>query len=271
MSGLDAPSIQGRPTLEAYNELQLAYDHYNAALFDGQLPQCLITMQRQANCMGYFSRKRFVRSDGQTTDEIALNPEMLASNPITETLQTLVHEMVHLWQYHYGKPGRRGYHNREWGLKMEAIGLMPSSTGKPGGAKTGERMADYPIIGGPFLEATRKLLTSDFRISWHDRYPARRAVQMQQDPETQQMVAAIEMELGAPIQSDMDAVKQVQLAVAQEDPPRPRVSTRSKYRCPGNCKQQLWGKPNLKVICGLCSQAFDEVPELGGQESSAPK
>lgn len=251
----------GRPTLEAYSELQQAYDHYNVALFEDQLPQCLITMQRQANCMGYFSRKRFVRVDGQTTDEIALNPENLASHPITETLQTLVHEMVHLWQYHFGKPGRRGYHNREWSKKMESVGLMPTNTGKPGGRKTGEKMSDYPIIGGPFLEATRRLLTSDFTISWHDRFPARRAMQIQEDPETQQMIAAIEMELGTSITSNLEAVKEVQFAVSQEEPAPPRAPVRSKYRCAGECRSQVWGKPGLKLICGVCSVQFDEVGE----------
>jgi hypothetical protein len=29
------------PTLEAYGELQTAYDHYNRALFQDQLPACL--------------------------------------------------------------------------------------------------------------------------------------------------------------------------------------------------------------------------------------
>lgn len=50
--------------------------------------------------------------------------------------------MTHLWQYHFGKPGRRGYHNKEWANKMESIGLMPSSTGQPGGDKTGDKMAE---------------------------------------------------------------------------------------------------------------------------------
>lgn len=252
---------QGRPTLEAYAELQEAYDHYNDALFAAELPQCLITMQRKANCMGYFSRKRFVRVDGATTDEIALNPENLASYPITETLQTLVHEMVHLWQCHFGKPGRRGYHNLEWSKKMEAVGLMPTSTGKPGGRKTGERVSDYPIPGGPFMEATRRLLAADFTVSWHDRYPSKRAKQLQEDPEVQHMVAAIEMELGTPIQSNLAAVQMAQAAVAMVEPERPRAAARSKYRCMGECRSQVWGKPGLKLICGTCSLSFNEVAE----------
>jgi hypothetical protein len=87
------------PTTISAAEFQLAYDHFNAKLFDAQLPQCLITLQRTSNCMGYFSHKRFV-SDQGTTDEIAMNPEFFAGNPMQETLQTQVHEMTHLWQYH---------------------------------------------------------------------------------------------------------------------------------------------------------------------------
>ncbi|MBM5564638.1 SprT-like domain-containing protein, partial [Klebsiella quasipneumoniae] len=89
----------------------------------------------------------FVSRDGGTTDEIAMNPAYFAVCPPEEIMQTLVHEMAHLWQHHFGKPGRRGYHNKEWAERMEEIGLMPSSTGKPGGAKTGDKMADYIIEG----------------------------------------------------------------------------------------------------------------------------
>lgn len=35
-----------RATERAYAELQQAYDFYNQRLFDGQLPDCLITFQR---------------------------------------------------------------------------------------------------------------------------------------------------------------------------------------------------------------------------------
>jgi len=136
-----------QPTIASAHEFQTAYDHYNVVLFNSQLPQCLITLQRVTNCLGYFSSKKFVAEAG-VTDEIAMNPEFFTGNPIIQTLQTLVHEMVHLWQYHFGKPSRRTYHNIEWANKMESVGLMPSSTGTAGGARTGQNMSDYPIIGG---------------------------------------------------------------------------------------------------------------------------
>lgn len=106
-----------------------------------------------------------------------MNPAYFAVCPPEEVMQTLVHEMVHLWQYHFGKPGRRGYHNKEWANKMESIGLMPSSTGQPGGKRTGDKMADYIIEGSVFDNLCQNLLTGDFRISWADKFPARERLQ----------------------------------------------------------------------------------------------
>ena len=48
------------PTAQAYAELQAAFDHYNRELFGGELPPCLITMQREKRTYGYFSSERFV-------------------------------------------------------------------------------------------------------------------------------------------------------------------------------------------------------------------
>lgn len=216
------------PTVQAYAELQAAFDHYNARLFDGRLPFCLITMQREARTYGYFSSQRFVhRHDKSTTDEIAINPAFFAVVPLLEVLQTLVHEMAHAWQFHFGKPGRRGYHNKEWADKMEAIGLMPSNTGKPGGARTGEKMADYAIAGGLFMQATDELLSKEFSVSWLDRFPPAHHVDG-----TPAVVSDDGDELGEMVEAGT----------------RNR-SNRVKYRCP-ICETQVWGKPALRILCG---------------------
>ena len=154
-------------TRREYTAFEQAYDFFNQALFNGELPPCLITLQRKGRTMGYFSGGRFkARSGPGQTDEIALNPDHFTGQPDLEVLDTLVHEMCHLWQHHYGKPSRSGYHNREWAAKMEEVGLMPSSTGKPGGKKSGQRVSDYPIKGGKFLIAAEKLLGTGFRLNW---------------------------------------------------------------------------------------------------------
>src|SRR5262249_14968218 len=136
-----APMI-ATPTRRTYTSLDAAYDYFNRKLFAGQLPPCLITMQRHKGAYGYFSGQRFASLDDpkEVTDEIALNPATFGSRTPPEILSTLVHEMVHLWQHHFGKPSRRTYHNKEWAAKMKAVGLVPSDSGEPGGKETGQHM-----------------------------------------------------------------------------------------------------------------------------------
>lgn len=107
-----------RATERAYNELQQAFDFYNQRLFNGELPDCLITFQRGKNTMGYFSFRRFVAADGsgKMIDEIALNPEYFPAYPLIEVMQTLVHEQCHMWQFHFGNPSRKTYHNAQWAV-----------------------------------------------------------------------------------------------------------------------------------------------------------
>ena len=98
-----------------------------------------------------------------------MNPIHFKSRGITEAMQTLVHEMCHLWQAHFGKPSRGRYHNAEWATKMDAVGLTPSNTGQPGGKRTGQHMADYPTPGGPFLRERAELQAIGFKVSYYDR------------------------------------------------------------------------------------------------------
>lgn len=229
-----------QPTPEAYAELQQAFEHFNADLFDGELRDCLITLQRERRTYGYFSSQRFVHRSGEQTDEIAMNPSYFGIRSIRETLSTLVHEMVHAWQFHHGKPGRRGYHNREWAARMEAVGLMPSDTGEPGGRKVGERMTHYIVAGGPFDVACAELLTREFRLSWLDRFPPERP-----RPPSPAVGGG---DAGAAGEDDDDGED---LGSLVELPPEVPVnrSNRIKYRC-GHCAAQVWGKPGLVILCG---------------------
>lgn len=245
-----------QPTNETYSELQTAYDHFNSELFGEKLPRCLITLQREKNTPGYFSAARFANKSGQVTDEIALNPSYFGVTPLIEIMQTLVHEMVHLWQHHFGNPGRGRYHNEEWASMMERIGLMPSSTGQPGGKRTGDCMADYPIVGGNFLEACRSLLTLDFKLSWYDRFPSYSvaysgaqsySATIEDMPEEATSIVASEPESQIVIQKDECTKPEA----------TPAKQTRQKYSC--GCGNNIWGKPNLKVVCCECNNLFKVV------------
>ena len=229
-----------RPTAELYRELQTAYDHFNVELFDNCLPPCIITLQRKKSTMGYFSANRFTNHDGKKVDEIAMNPAYFALREMTECMQTLVHEMAHLWQHHFGNPGRGRYHNEEWSLKMQAIGLVPSSTGRPGGKTTGDHMSDYVFEGGPFDLSCQRLFTQQFRISWLDRFPVSIGNYAHT---THQLVEETTIALSE------DEVKDMDIQIVVDNPTTAKGTV--KYSCP-LCTLNVWGKPNLSLGCLAC-------------------
>ena len=159
------------PTNDQMDALTRAYDHYNKELFGGRLTTCMVTMQRHRQAYGFYAPEGFRQreltsgSRRKTTDEIAINPDTM-NRPVDEVLSTLVHEMVHLWQEHEGKPGRGRYHNKQWADKMEEVGLIPSHTGMPGGRRTGDRMTHYIAAGGGFSVSTKRLLDSGWKLEW---------------------------------------------------------------------------------------------------------
>lgn len=81
------------PTKRTYDSLTQAYDYFNATLFGGQRPPCLITMQRHKGAYGYFSGGRFADAINPTeiTDEIAFNPAHFSTRSAA-VLSTLAHE-----------------------------------------------------------------------------------------------------------------------------------------------------------------------------------
>jgi len=149
------------PTRETYTVLQDAYDHFNKEIFGNELPQCLITLSAEMRrAYGYYRHHPFkgTKKKDQVVDEIALNPFTFAGRTDREIFSTLVHEMVHLWQHHFGELETKTAHDKEWAAKMEEIGLMPSSTGAPGGKRTGRRVSHYIIEDGQFDLAEVKFL-----------------------------------------------------------------------------------------------------------------
>ena len=139
------------PTHQTYDVLDAALAHFNHDLLGGILPGCLVTLQRQTKTLGYFSPGKFaaINGDARRVDEIALNPAYFRTSPPRDVLSTLVHEMVHAWQHHFGKAPRPGYHNAEWAAAMHSIGLQPYSNNDPD-KETGYSVDHRIVEGGPF-------------------------------------------------------------------------------------------------------------------------
>ena len=155
-------------TAQEYNNLAHAFAHFNKELFNGELPDCLITLKRdQPKRLGHYqSMVVRNRTDHRATDEISLNLVSFPSRSDIEILSTLVHEMVHLWQEHLADAPRKAYHDKQWGRKMKEIGLYPSSTSAPGGKETGQQMSHYIIPDHLFDTACQALLASGYKLNW---------------------------------------------------------------------------------------------------------
>jgi hypothetical protein len=149
-----------------YGGLQMAYDHFNAALFDGRLVDAFIVYQRRAHSRGHFSPDRFAgRTAVGGRHELSLNPDHFIGRSDEAITSTLVHEMVHCWQEQHGTAPTRGYHDREWAAKMKAVGLQPSNSGGIGGKETGQQMSHYVMPGGLFADAFAALAATGWKLN----------------------------------------------------------------------------------------------------------
>jgi predicted SprT family Zn-dependent metalloprotease len=146
------------PTIAQYSAYQGAWEWFNQELFGGDLKPCHLNLRGHRGSMGFFSPCGWSKRTGgnEVIHEIAMNPAFLSLS-LKEVMSTLVHEMCHQWRYEQGSPPRKGYHDLAWVEMMQEVGLIPSDTGKPGGAKTGQKMDHYIDPQGKFVKAVKKM------------------------------------------------------------------------------------------------------------------
>jgi len=205
--------MKPKPNVEQNESYLLAFDHFNTALFNGELPRPMLTLTRTNKISaGYTAVHAWVDEEGNGINEIQLNANHMrgSERSVIDMMGTLIHEMAHHWQIVFGTPTRSGYHNREWTEKAKSLGLTPKDvkTGKETGQSIDTSLVDH----GPAENAIRNM-PEDAYFPWEA------------------------------IPGNFDR---------QSQPGRPRRSAnRSKYTCP-NCKTKAWAKPGITIICGEC-------------------
>lgn len=132
----------------AVSQLEHVYNSLNADFFDGELPTPIITVQSKPGTMGHCSvAKVWQRPDGHTY-ELNVAAEVL-NYPIEETLDTMIHEMVHLYCRENGiKEVSRGgaYHNGKFKAEAERRGLECYQTGRYGwNTRPSDRLVEYAL------------------------------------------------------------------------------------------------------------------------------
>lgn len=251
-----------KPSIIAYKELQQAYDFFNENLFNNELPNLLITLQRGKYTFGYFSPERFTGKS--TISELALNPDYFGERSLADTLSTLAHEMCHVWQHYVSiRKCRKGYHDRVWGQKMESIGLMPSNTGLQGGKKTGQQMTHYIMKDGLFEQVVYKLLHNGFEISWYDKYS-----KYITSPISKVNYDILINWINQTPKDNVDLINKLTKTVNSNSIHmlndndtiiiKPMLKgtgngNREKFSCP-QCGLNAWAKPSAYLICGSCNK-----------------
>lgn len=247
-TSLSNPVVNIAPTVGFYADLQRAFDFFNETLFDGKLPPCLITLRSSNHAYGYHHTKRFVSPNGEFLDELGLHPGFFTVRPVEEVLATLVHEMVHHWQGHFGSKTRSNPHNKEWGQKMKHIGLIPSNTELPGGKTTGRTMSHYIEPKGRFIEVCRELVNSGFKLQWLDRHAPRNEANFEVRKQKLKE-AGLEVEV-SPAPSTELPIQPNGESLVVPPPPKKEV-TRVRYVCE-KCNVKAWAQPETSILCGTC-------------------
>jgi hypothetical protein len=233
-------------TTVQFKTLDDLYKFYNGELFGGGLSDCIVNMSRHNSTFGFFAARRWKNEEAgekKIIHEISLNPDYL-DRPDLEWHATFVHEMVHLWQEDHGHPSRAAYHNKEWGWKMEEIGLIPSATGEPGGKKTGQNMHHYINPEGAFKKAFDRLTAETLealRLKYLPAFP-------HPEPAKRRRRGDAGEEGGSGEEGREEN---------EEEGTTEKYTSKKKYSCP--CGNNVWGKPGLKIVCGECQEEFTEA------------
>ena len=143
--------------LTSYNRvagyLNKVFDLLNAEFFENTLSRPTITIQSTPKAYGHFSLRddTWVSKIGGT-HEINIGAGTLA-RPIEEVTATLLHEMVHYWNYENGvQDCSRGntYHNRQFKAAAEAHGLNVEHNDKYGWNDTtpSDSLLDFILENG---------------------------------------------------------------------------------------------------------------------------
>jgi predicted SprT family Zn-dependent metalloprotease len=223
-------------TTQQFQTLDDLFTFYNVELFNASLPECIINMSRKSGTYGFFAARSWTHTSepSRRVHEISLNPDYL-QRPFIQWHSTLVHEMCHLWQEEFGKPGRTCYHNKQWAAKMIEIGLMPSDTGSVGGKTTGQSVSHYVIEGRTFQTVFNSLNEA-----------AIENLRLKYLPISFSFATVTGGTNGGDENEDEDGENSgVKIS---------KSGKRTKYTCA--CGNNVWGRSGLLIQCNECDMLF---------------
>ena len=135
----------------AVSQLEHIYSNLNTDFFSAELPTPIITVQSKPGTYGHSSVAKVWRRQEDSTYELNIAAEVL-NYPIEGTIDTMLHEMCHLFCRENGiKEVSRGgkYHNGRFKTVAEAHGLTCYQCGPYGwNTKPGDNLVEYALSKG---------------------------------------------------------------------------------------------------------------------------
>lgn len=119
MTSLNSPGLAA-----LHAEVARAYDFFNDRFWSGRLPTPIFAFFRQppnGRRLGHYLPQSWRAPDGTLRDEIILYADLALERGMSAVLETLLHEAVHVWQAHFGRPGG---HNAQWHAEAARVGLV---------------------------------------------------------------------------------------------------------------------------------------------------
>lgn len=212
-----------QPTVSQVRSYVKAFDCLNIELFDGNLPQPMLLLTRNANVIGgHFLHNKWKDENGNLTSEIAINSNILYVADINQIMGVLIHEMIHFSQHIRGTQGRKAYHNRDFARQCHSVGLTPKSPNSE--SDTGQTITTTVDPGGKAHVAIANM-PDDAVFPW------------------------LSSDCGSPDPNN-----------PSDRPPTDNGNSgkRSKYTCPV-CGLNAWAKPGVKIDCHPCDQVLIEM------------
>lgn len=132
--------------------LEKMYRQLNADMFNGELEECIITLQPTPKSYGHVTDSKVWKLKDTNRYELNISADAL-NRPIENIVATLLHEMVHIYNIMNGiQDTSRGrtYHNKNFKTKAENVGLIIEKDNKIGWSITtpSEKLIDYIIDQG---------------------------------------------------------------------------------------------------------------------------
>lgn len=115
--GIDAEDWPYRETITFLHQW---VDRFNAEFCGGRLPRAAVSLSRDRRSrLGWYLPSR----DGLSLNyRVNLNTRHL-TRKTDEVLETLLHELLHLEEHLFGKPGKGNYHTRGFQKRCEDLGI----------------------------------------------------------------------------------------------------------------------------------------------------